>query len=219
MQMNRILSKFLLFSILIPLSCFAQVEWINPSDKIVQTIYYQGMTNSQAQAAKYMGPGGFVATTGEHVVCDKAIVVIQNLYIGQEIDEVRIKAPLAGWNSVCPDILFDKIKRLIIALKVKYTNDGIRILPSNNAKQKDSVQSYSIDLSKINIGQAGDIKNHFNKYQKCIHEYENVDLILYGVSRGAATTFSAMATHNYQNVRLVVLDGCFDSIENPIYPR
>jgi hypothetical protein len=46
--------------------------------------------------------------------------------------------------------------------------------------------------------------------------------ILYGVSRGAATTFNALCTHQYSNVRLVILEGIFDSIPTmlPIrFPR
>lgn len=38
--------------------------------------------------------------------------------------------------------------------------------------------------------------------------------ILYGVSRGAATTFNALATQQYQNVRLVILEGCYDRLRN-----
>ena len=36
--------------------------------------------------------------------------------------------------------------------------------------------------------------------------------MLFGVSRGAATTLNAMAEHNYQNVRLIFLEGCYDDI-------
>jgi len=40
--------------------------------------------------------------------------------------------------------------------------------------------------------------------------------ILYGVSRGAAATLNALATHQYQNVRLVILEGCFTSVTKVI---
>jgi hypothetical protein len=46
--------------------------------------------------------------------------------------------------------------------------------------------------------------------------------ILFGVSRGAATTFNALCSHQYSNVRLVILEGIFDSIPNLLplrYPR
>ena len=39
-------------------------------------------------------------------------------------------------------------------------------------------------------------------------------LILWGVSRGTAATFCALAEHQYDNVKLVILEGAIDSIPN-----
>lgn len=40
--------------------------------------------------------------------------------------------------------------------------------------------------------------------------------ILYGVGRGAAATFNAVATQKYRDIKLVVLEGCFKSVRSAI---
>ena len=40
--------------------------------------------------------------------------------------------------------------------------------------------------------------------------------ILYGVGRGAAATFNAVATQQYRDIKLVVLEGCFKSVRSAI---
>jgi len=56
--------------------CQRYSDWVHPSDRTVQTVYYQGVNACQTQVAKYCGKRGFIATTGEHVVCKRAFDVI-----------------------------------------------------------------------------------------------------------------------------------------------
>jgi hypothetical protein len=75
------------------------------------------------------------------------------------------------------------------------------------------LSEYAIDTSRVSIGQATDTNEHYEKYQLWSKETPNSSCILWGVSRGAATTFCSMAKHQYQDVKLVILEGCFGKME------
>ena len=46
----------------------------------------------------------------------------------------------------------------------------------------------------------------------CHAEYADADIVLYGVSRGSLTTFTAHALNQYEDVKAVVLEGCPNAI-------
>ncbi|BDC34216.1 hypothetical protein Noda2021_01740 [Candidatus Dependentiae bacterium Noda2021] len=191
------------------------LDWINPDNKIVQTIFYQGILSSQVQAARYMGKEGFVATTGERVICRNGLNLIQNVYIGAEIDEVvpwrAHEFKNSYWKSV-------KARFHKLISRAANDRDGIEIIPN---EQGPSLQAHIIDLKKVNLAQQNDLANHKLKYDLCVQDYPHDSKILFGVSRGAATTFSAIAHNGYDTnlVKLVVLEGCFDSIDHLIKLR
>ena len=55
------------------------------------TVFYQGMNNTQAQAARLIGKEGFIYPyTGEKVSCARAIDCIINLTLYPEINEVEL---------------------------------------------------------------------------------------------------------------------------------
>ncbi len=66
----------------------------------------------------------------------------------------------------------------------------------------------------MSYGQESDIESHHKKYLGWQTNKRNESLILYGVSRGTATTFCAFATYQYPEVKLVILEGAIDSMEN-----
>jgi len=194
----------------------SRADWFHPSDCAVQTVYYQGVNACQTQVAKYCGKRGFIATTGEHVVCKRAFDVIEEPFIGKELDEVSLKRVLKSkkakfkWffkhpvgviqqsiNNLCENRLYD-----------------INVV-SSPQHYHATVEGHCISPSAMSLAQSNDILEHKKRYDLCINEHPNDDIILYGVSRGAATTFNACACNGYDfnRVRLVVLEGCFDSID------
>lgn len=82
------------------------------------------------------------------------------------------------------------------------------------------VKEYDIDLTKLNIAQEPDLTALLNHYSDYVEETKPDNMVLYGFSRGAATTFTFMATkyaqHNHPIVKAVVLQGCFDSIRGTL---
>jgi len=199
------------------------VSWINPQDKDVQTIYFQGIFASQAQIAKYTGDRGFIATTGEHVKCAGAPDMFYQPYVGKELDEVNLK------HSVQENKYINFLKRIFLPASLiqetvsnaKCDKWGITVEPEES---DETVKSFSIDWYKCDLGQNSDIAQHKCKYELCTQEYPDADIILYGASRGAATTFNAVALNKYDTsrIKLIVLESCFDSIPSLLrswYPR
>lgn len=190
-------------------------EWVNPNQNVVQTIFYQGMLSSQVQAARYVSPAGFIATTGELVQCEYGLDIINNVYIGTEIDEVvPWRAPQykkSFWKSTKA-----RFHRLIS--RAANNRDGIHVTES---KEGPSLQAHLVRFKKVNIAQQNDLENHRAKYELCINDYPNDYIIQFGVSRGAATTFAALASNNYDlsKIKLVILEGCFDTIDHLIKLR
>lgn len=176
------------------------------------TIYYQGMSCSQIQMAKYTGNVGFIATTGEHIVCPKSIDIIHNPFIGQEIDEVELHCKLYSFYDC-----IIKLPRIIETYLFNWYN-GIIITSSENMINNGTVKYHSIHISKVCIGQEGDIISHSKKMKKFQEQNNNEksNIILFGVSRGAATTVNALSTNNYDTskIKLVILEGCPSNINN-----
>jgi len=75
--------------------------------------------------------------------------------------------------------------------------------------------SYSLRLSKINIAQTGDVV----ELAKRDRDIPSSQLVSFGISRGAATTFIRHATEPERKAKLVLLEGCPDSIRNVLEYR
>ncbi len=203
-------------------------SWKLPSDQVVPTLYYQGMFSSQTQCSKYTGDRGFVGTTGEYVACPKnSIDVIHTPYIGVEIDEVQPQVSFSNlWqNRMNPFNLIKALYYYTHYLVSQRQNNlyGITVSPNqfSDKTSDQTIAGHSINISQINIGQDGDVKYHRIKYDKFTVQHGDCPLILYGVSRGAVTSFNALAINinQYSNVRLAIFEGCFDSYQHLMQKR
>lgn len=198
------------------LSCDTySVSWINTEN--IQTIYYQGMLSTQAQCAKYCGPQGMRATTGEKITCPGSIELIHAPFIGREISEIALKNDKdRRWYY--PFSVLNTAQKLVGMLGDQRANLVIEC-DRNDGDEQISVAEYATNISKMNFGQEGDIAEHQSKMALCEKQFPGAAKILWGVSRGAATTFNAFARYHYQNVKLVVLEGCFDTVYHAISSR
>ncbi len=216
-----------IFYLLPFLSIFSAIQattWINPNNEEVHTIYYQGMNNSQTQASKYTGKRGFISpTTNEHVVCsEKSIDIVKELHLEPDIDEVVLAPITRKWKDLVlrPQAFAKNLWQLShesIARISHYVN-GIKVIRNPESCKTQTMAAHSLILSKINIAQEGDLANHAKKVEAFNRKYPHAKAIFMGVSRGAGTTFQAAARYNKENteylkpVKLIVLEGCFDSV-------
>jgi hypothetical protein len=211
-------------------ACASQHEkWTNSTDIPVQTIFYQGMGGSQTIGAKYTGKHGFIATTGEQVININGIDIIQNLYAKPEIDEVipasTIPSKWPGLRAL-PKALLQTAYTKVFHWGTRFANYyyGTQVKAVENQKHAQSIAAYVIDISKINIAQEGDIASCKRKFLQCRAEHPDADIVMCGVSRGAATTFQTLAELSkagvdLSKVKLCLLEGCFDTVPNIMAKR
>ena len=228
--MNKFSLYFLLSCLVFLMSGIQAREWVNPTGRKISTIYYQGMNSSQTQGSKYTGGHGFISpTSGEHVVCNKAIDIVQNLHVNPEIDEVLPAPSYRNWKKLLlqPSQLITNLWQCSheSVARISHYLNGIRVKQISPSKAAQTVAAHSLIISKMNIAQEGDLANHAKRVASFYEAKPNSDAILMGVSRGAATTFQAAARYNKDNaanlaaVKLILLEGCFDSVEHVMRER
>lgn len=113
----------------------------------------------------------------------------------------------AFWNQLNFAVFYLANKRL-----------GIDVKRNNSNQASYSVLCHYINLFKINVGQEDDINILKQKVEENLKKQKAVNnkIILYGVSRGSATTFSYFALHDFENIAAVICEGIFDSLNNII---
>ncbi len=220
--------SFVVLSLLVASNVCAQ-EWVYPTGEKAITIFYQSMNCSQTQGAKYTGKHGFISpTTGEHIVCDKSIDIIDDLWVEPEIDEVVPAPTNRSWKSLClqPRNLIKNLWQYAheTISRISHYIHGIRVIRQLPTKAQ-TLAAHSVIVSKINIAQEGDLANHRKRVEACLAANPKTPKILKGVSRGAGTTAQAAALYNKEKhsildtTKLIQLEGCFDDVEHTMKAR
>jgi hypothetical protein len=141
----------------------SSTEWTEGN---IKTIYYQGFGCSQVQVSKYVGKRGFLATTGERVICKNAVELIKNPFIGCEIDEIRLRS-MTTWNWNPVSIVTEWVSG------AANWYQSIEFVQEDKLKPLEySVSRHSFLINKLNVGQLGDITTH-KKRHECIGTTEN----------------------------------------------
>ncbi|STY28349.1 Uncharacterised protein [Legionella wadsworthii] len=186
----------------------AKTQIFTPFD----AIYYQGANSTQTQLLNYTDQI-VEASTGEMMWSEgrnnlKPLRIISNVHVGPEIADVNLQPYATTLDYINP-------------LKWVFTAGawsrnyyyGVKIQPASNPT-KESVAYHSPIFPQMSYGQKSDIESHHKKYLSWKENKTNDDLVLMGVSRGTAATFCAFATYKYPEVKLVILEGAIDSMEN-----
>ena len=202
-------------------------QWlIDSTYQPAQTLFYSGVLSSQTQLVRYVGQGGFIASTGESVAYKQglpelaqALDVIYAPFIGHEIADVNL-TPFSSWRACISPITWGFVAKSCLThwwYGVEITKTAV---PNAIHQTNASVAYHSIHLDKLSIAQKTDIDSHQLKYEAWqASEDKSQKLIAYGVSRGAATTLVSCATNNYEGIKLIILEGCFLSVEDTLEKR
>lgn len=181
------------------------MTWVNSSDRRTLYLFYQGVNNNQTALTRFIGPHLMYTSTGEVGYSRRAIHTIprDNAWIYPELDEID-RTPTSG--GVGHLLLLQR------GISVKRTKDMYEYIPPYPTDEAGSVSWYGIHRTKASLGQETDIANHQKRYAAMMNpEFGHAlpeDVVLYGVSRGAATSFAALSKnkHLYQNVKLCILE-------------
>jgi pimeloyl-ACP methyl ester carboxylesterase len=176
-------------------------KWSGNLDR-VSFVFYPGRSSTQTQASKYIGNQTLITSTGEIAYYPPNNILTmprEALWVYPSLTEIDI-TPTYALNPILP------FKRWWQGIKIQTgPKDYTPLYPTDEA---GSFRHYTIDHAACSLGQATDIADHALKIEHLKKTIPDIqDIILYGVSRGAATTFSALATHQYEDVKLCVLEG------------
>lgn len=197
------IKKYLISGVLHTMPSTIKPVWTGNTDNTA-FIFYQGRDSSQVHAAKYLGNNKMGTTTGE--VADfrgKGILTIppEKLWVYPEIREIDRHVKFG---------LLSRFKHWVQGMQVvrpEENGEQLDYTPLYPQNQSGSVHRYSVSNSRRSLGQKTDIKSHKKRYDSLSQHHPEINnVVVYGVSRGAATTFASVAENNYKNVKLCVLE-------------
>lgn len=196
---------------------FQYYKWDYPNKLVIPTIFFQGITESEIQVGRYLAHPIFQGATGEQVIAnlDKYFPVIRTPWTSPELPEIK---PHGSYND---NSFVQKLFDMAFHALTDSRREAVGILVHAPNKQELSLKKHSLHLEHVSLGGQGDIENHLAKYQECIRTLGPRPIIVYGVSRGAATSFSALCTYpeTYTKVAGAVLESPYDSIPKVIEQR
>lgn len=182
-------------------------------------VYYQGRNSSQTHAARYIGNHYLATTTAETAQFQPPTIFTiprESLWLYPEIPEVD-KTPKEACNSWSLSSAYFAIKRYFQNTTVRrMSTDYTPLYPQD---EDGSLKYYQVDHQQCSLGQETDKQAHKARVlnlQK--HRPQNKKTIIYGVSRGAATSFAALADNHqhYQNIKLCILEAPPESMQDII---
>lgn len=169
-------------------------------------IFSHGLYAGEVQLGKYVKK--FISSSNEEISNGYGVDIINNSVSSAIYNEIVL------YNG----FTFNPFK-LIQYFYLKMHQRKHRVVVNYNNKL--SMWAHSIDYRKINFGQSDDIATLQNIYNQHVQKYPNTKIIMYGVSRGAATVFNWLSKNKNQidltMIKGVILEGVYDDIRN-IFP-
>ena len=96
-------------------------------------------------------------------------------------------------------------------MKSKWNFFNLLKFNKNEPKKIKNIKVNPPNENKTGLPNESDIEDHKNKYNLCKSLSHGEKIILYGVSKGASTTFSSMCINKYSDIALVILESCLYS--------
>lgn len=203
--------------------CSKKPAKIHPHPTVTSSAFWDG--NTEGRPASYLySPGlmgsealmcrfnpSFTASTGEKIACTIGGHVIGEPHTATIFPDIDINKP-SGFTLNPLTAYMNGARRDLFPLVERFFHESYGITVIDNPKSSKSVLNYTPRFTKANIGQRKDINCLAKTYKKHLAQYPGTDIVLYGDSRGAATTFNFIALHKPAQVKAAVLDGIFDSV-------
>lgn len=186
------------------------------------TIAYPGMFGTEAQFSKYVD-GAIKTSTNEIAECKRALALWSCVFAGSPLPEIRplpdTERLLVSWKpqAISKALLKLSFNKLTASIaRIRFWQQAVHITKAPHKKDTYSLNGYYINPRLFNLGQERDIAQHKKRVAEAESIYGSAPKILTGISRGAFTTCTAVVHNTYTNVRLVMLEGCGDTLANVI---
>ena len=199
---------------------------------VTSYVYAPGVLVSEILVARYCPY--FKASTGEIVTCSKGIEVLRLPATSCNLSEITIKQVDAKERKIKKkQAQKERTRRqsfvslLLTPFRVFWYSAsymanwvlGFSLSTPKGTRLKESLSMYWADPTKVNLAQEKDLALFKQVYDKHLAELQDVDgkaqsIVLYGTSRGSATVFNFCALYRPSEVKALVCEGLFDSIEH-----
>lgn len=187
--------------------------WDSIPNKQVAYLYAPGLFGSEFIMSRYCPE--FMAMTGEKITCVKGGHVIGQPHKSVVFNDVNLNKPKnSSWHPVT--VLVNKFRSSVFPRAESFFDDKYGIKIADNPTSQLSVVNYFPKLASSDIGQQNDINILSQAYFELVSQYPDLDIVLYGDSRGAATSFNFLALNRPSQVRAAVLEGIFDTVPHCI---
>jgi hypothetical protein len=212
------------------------IQWTTPSDTSTSFVFSPGIMSNERQIAKYCR--NYAASTGEKVTCRNDFETISGTRCSScNFAEITLNPVETGpkkkkpwYASLHPShiagSIYWKIRNKFIDPLEKI---DIALLPENQAWVEGkphnglTLRKHTINFNALNIGQTADITILSGYYDRHVQAFPDSDVVMYGVSRGSATTFLFLATEyeskSIKHIKAAVLEGCFDAVKHVVKQR
>ena len=173
--------------------------------------YYPGMNAApMPQFSRYTG--------SKNILIEETGEIVKNNKTGLDLfnpDEIHITAPKMKEIKIAPDHSGNAISRFFSEVSywfasipsiISHWKEEITIQKTKDSNNTGSYQRFEIDRRLASLGQETDI-NDFREHNEILDNlHSDKQRIYFGVSRGAATTFSALADIKPKNAALCILE-------------
>lgn len=184
----------------------------------ISWIFSPGMNANERQVTRYCGQ--YRTSTGQIVSAEGISVLHADQTTSVNFSEIIMPNESghqqASWFKSPAHFLAATYNAIVSQRMARYDMyENVKISPATTV---NDVSKNNIDHTKINLAQEADIEALSLAYDMHVERFPDVPIVMYGVSRGAATTLRFMTTvyltKKIKLVKAVVLEGCFDSIEH-----
>lgn len=199
----------LIFNLFFLMQELFAANFTSSNKKNCSYIFAPGLTSTEMQLAKYLPY--FKASTGEIISSNSGIHTVNMPIDICKFAEINFQ-PLKDKEKMS---IFNPSRYLYYFFN-NYSSGKFSVNVEKQARLKlaKTLTSYTILVSKINIGQKQDVKCLAKTYSDHIAKFSDNNIILYGASRGAAAVFNFLAKYKPKQVKAVILEGIFDSVHN-----
>ena len=187
--------------------------WDTVPGKPVSYIYAPGLTGSEILMGRYCPE--YTAISGEKISWETGGHVIGQPHTGILFPDVNLRKPTCFTLSPLTAYM-NGVRRDLFPLMERYFGEKYGITVVDDPQSKLTVANFTPKFAAANIGQAKDINALHKQYKKHIKKYPEMDVVLYGDSRGAATIFNFIALHKPEKVKAAVVEGIFDTVPHCI---
>jgi hypothetical protein len=184
----------------------------NPTIQPASYVYSPGILGTEILMGRYCPY--FVAQTGERITWRSGGHIIGQPHSAVTFPEINLNENESTWNPV--KIVFNRVRQQVVPIVQQYFQKTYDFSVENNPNSSETIVRYRFNFSQGNLAQTDDINALTNVYQEHVKKYPSTNVILFGDSRGAATTFNFIAQHKPSGVKAAILEGIFDTVPHCI---